>query len=82
MDNFKLTLSYITSEYTSEESLSHHLTQEDALEEADDLAFSTVGFPLEDWEFFDFGDQNGFYIFYPNAEDKFSRYKLTILKEE
>ncbi len=81
MDNFKLTLSYITPEYTSEECIKYFELFEDAAEEADDLAFITVGFPLEDWNNVDFGEGNHLYSFYPNEADKTSRYKLSIVKE-
>lgn len=82
MHPFKLTLNFVTLDNTSEEHLGTFPTLQDALDEADDLAFSTVGFPLENWKHVDFGDGNSLYSFYPNEVDKTSRYKLTILKEE
>lgn len=82
MDNFKITLSFITPDYTSEEYSETHPSLPDAIEESDDLAFSTVGFPLDHWKKVDFGEGNQLYYFYPNEEDKTSRYKLAILKEE
>lgn len=84
MDNikFRIHLAYITPDNISEEGCSSHEDLDDALEEADELAFSTTGFPLEEWKHVDFGDGNGLYSFYPNEEDKTSKYKLTVLSEE
>lgn len=82
MNLYKLTLNFITPEYTSEEHLEYYPTLQDALDDADDLAFRTVGFPLEDWKSVDFGEGNHLYSFYPNEADKASRYKLTVLEEE
>lgn len=82
MNPYKLTLSFVTPDYTSEEHSEHYPTLQDAIDDADDLAFSTVGFPLEHWQSVDFGDGNRLYSFYPNEVDKTSRYKLAILKEE
>lgn len=82
MHPYKLTLNFVTPDNTSEEHLENYPTLQDALDDADDLAFKTVGFPLEDWQSVDFGDGNILYSFYPNEVDKTSRYKLAILKEE
>lgn len=82
MNPYKLTLSFVTPDYTSEEHSEHYPTLQDAIDDADDLAFSTVGFPLEDWQNVDFGEGNHLYSFYPNEVDKTSRYKLAILKED
>lgn len=82
MNPFKLTLSFVTPDYTSEEHVERFHSMQDAIEEADDLAFSTVGFPLEHWKKFDFGDGNVLYSYHPNEVDSTSRYKLSILKEE
>lgn len=79
--NFKLLLNYITEEYTSEEHCAEFNSLDDALEEADDVAFENVGFPLESWQSVDFGDGNLLYFFYPNEEDRTTKYKLTILEE-
>lgn len=81
MNTFKLTLNLVTADYTSEDHTSKYPSFQDALDEADDLAFNAVGFPLEDWEKVDFGDGNQLHLFYPNEADKTSRYKLTILEE-
>lgn len=82
MEYFKLSLVFVTPDAVSEENCQQLPSMEDALEEADDIAFSTVGYPLEDWDFVDFGEGNQLYYFYPNEVDKTSRYKLTILKED
>ena len=78
-ENYKLTVSFVTPENTSEEYSAEFSSLQDALDDADDVAFETVGFPLEDWKFVDFGDANRLYVYYPNEEDMTSRYKLTIL---
>lgn len=76
---FKLTLSYITPDGTVPEHESNHQTFDTAFDEADDLAFTTVGFPLENWQLpLDFGNGRRLYYFYPNEEDRTSRYRLTI----
>lgn len=80
-DNFKLTLSFVTPDGISDEHLSQYPSFEDSLEDADDLAFSTVGFPLDHWTSVDFGEGNRLYFFYPNEDDKSSRYKLTIVED-
>lgn len=82
MNPYKLTLSFITPDYTSEEHCEHYPSFQDAIDDADDLAFSTVGYPLEDWSAIDFGDGNHLYSFFPNEADTTSRYKLAILKED
>lgn len=82
MNTYKLTLNLVTPDYTSEENSERYPTLQDALDDADDIAFNTVGFPLEDWQGVDFGEGNHLYLFYPNEADKTSRYKLSILKEE
>lgn len=79
--SFKLTLDFISPDYTSEEHLETFCSLQDAVDEADDLAFKTVGFPLEDWKRLDFGDGNQLYLYYPNEDDKVSRYKLSIIEE-
>lgn len=77
---FKLTLNYVTTEDTFLEHESIHSSHESALEEADDVAFQNVGFPLEDWGSspLDFGNGNVLFVFYPNEVDKTSRYRLSV----
>lgn len=82
MNPYKITLCFVTPDYTSEEHSERFQSLQDAIEEADDLAFSTVGFPLEDWKKIDFGEGNILYSYLPNEVDTTSRYKLSILKEE
>lgn len=82
MTNFKITLSLVTSEYTSEEQESYVSTLEDAIEEANDIAFTSVGFSLDYWKVVDFGDGNRLYSYTPNEIDTSRRYKISILKEE
>lgn len=76
---FKLFLDYITPDGATQEHSSTHSTFDEAFDEADDLAFSTVGFPLESWQLpLDFGNGRRLYYFYPNEEDRSSRYRLII----
>ena len=77
---FKLTLSFITPEDTFLEHESRWDSSEDAIEEANEIAFKFVGYPLEDWgsKPLDFGNGNCMFLFYPNEEDKTSRYRLMI----
>ena len=78
-DKFQLSLSYVTPDGTTTEHTSSHHSFDDAFDEADDLAFSTVGFPLESWQLpLDFGNGRRLYYFYPTEEDRTSRYRLTI----
>ena len=79
---YKLTLNFVTPDTNSEEHLELFPSLQDAVDEADDIAFNTVGYPLEDWKKIDFGEGNLLYSFHPNEVDKTSRYKLAILKEE
>lgn len=82
-DNFKVTLTYVTSDDSYPEHTSEHTTSEDAFEEADDVAFKNVGLPLELWrKVADFGEGNLLFVHYPNEQDKTSRYKLTIRQSE
>lgn len=76
----KLRLNFITPDYISEEYSATFSCVDDLLEEADDLAFQTVGFPLENWEMVDFGEGNRLYFFYPNEDDRTSKYKMSILE--
>ena len=78
-ESFRLSLTYVTPEETIPEHTSLHYSFDDAFDEADDLAFSTVGFPLESWQLsLDFGDGHRLYYFYPNESDTTSRYRLII----
>lgn len=79
MKILKLTLDYITPEYISEEAIEYYEDLSDALEEADDIAFSRVGYPLDCWKFIDFGDGNHLYVFYPNDEDRTCKFKMTTM---
>lgn len=81
MNSYLLTLNFITPDYMSEEYSAPFLSLEEALEEADEIAFRTVGFPIEDWKALDFGNGNRLYSFCPNEEDKSSRYKLSIVED-
>ncbi|QYC52501.1 hypothetical protein [Salmonella phage SSBI34] len=81
-ENFKLSLSFVTPDINSLEHVEYFPTFEDAIEEANEIAFTTVGYPLEDWKVLDFGFESVLYSFCPNEADCSSRYKLTIVKEE
>lgn len=86
MDNvkpFKLEISFVTPDSTHPEHTSNHYCFNDAFEEADEQAFKTVGYPTEDWDLgLDFGEGRMLYYFYPNDDDRTSRYRLTITKED
>lgn len=80
-DNFKLKLIFKTDsgDYTEHES--SHISFDDAIDEANEVAFSTVGFNIESWqEIGNFDDIGKLYVFYPNDEDKTTRYVLRIFR--
>lgn len=83
MTNFKLSLSFVTPDGPFIEHESKHTSYEDAIEEADEVAFGTVGYPIENWNSnpLDFGEGNKLFVYYPNEEDKSSRYRLAITRE-
>lgn len=81
-DNIKLTLNYVTPEDTFLEHMSKHPDVDSALDEANDVAFNTVGFPLESWTVTEFSPGNLLYVYHPNEVDKTSRYRLTITTQE
>lgn len=78
--NFKLKLIFKTDSGDYTEHDSDHATIEDALDEANEVAFSTVGFNLESWQtvgnFEDFGK---LYVYYPNDDDRTTRYLIKII---
>lgn len=76
--NFRLSLSFVTPDESYPEHTSDCDSIIDALDEADEIAFSHTGFPLENWLDHDFGSGNRLFLFYPNEDDKTSRFKLTI----
>jgi len=80
MEIFNLNLYVVTPEFSSEEESLFFDDLDDAMEEADEMAFRSVGFPLEDWETVDFGGSNILYVFYPNEEDRSTRVKITVVK--
>jgi hypothetical protein len=75
---YKLSLSFITPDGTYSEHESIHSDIDDVIEEADELAFATTGYPTELWYGLNFDDVNKLFTFYPNEEDRTSRYKLSI----
>lgn len=77
---FKLTLNYVTPDDTFLEHESRHPSFDEALDEADEVAFNNVGFPLESWnnDAIDFGNGNKLFVYHPNEDDKTSRYRLSI----
>jgi hypothetical protein len=85
MDNvkpFKLEISFVTPDGLHPEHISHHYCFDDAYEEANDQAFKNVGFSMDSWDLgLDFGEGRMLYYFYPNDDDRTSRYRLTITKE-
>lgn len=79
-DNYKLKIIFKTDsgDYTEHESF--HTSLDDAFDEANEVAFSTVGFNLESWnEIANFDELGKLYVFYPNDEDKTTRYVLKVL---
>ncbi|WP_133670632.1 hypothetical protein [Burkholderia pseudomallei] len=80
-DNITLSLSFVTQDTSFVEHTQTYPSVSDALEDADDVAFTHTGFPLESWESLDFGFGNSLFLFYPNDDDKTSRYKLTLISE-
>lgn len=79
-DQYKLTLSFVTPDIHSDEHTEYFPSFQDALEEANDIAFSFVGFPIEDWKEVDFGAGNRLYSYCPNESDYSSRYLLKIVE--
>jgi hypothetical protein len=75
---FKLLLSFVTPDGTYTEHESIHTDLEDILEEADEIAFATTGYPTEVWHSLHFDDVNQLFTYYPNEDDRTSRYKLSI----
>lgn len=77
-DQFSLKLSFVTPEGSTEEHESTHPSIEDALEEGNELAFSSVGFSLEEWKKFAVDGELYMFIYIPNEADRESRYRMTI----
>lgn len=76
---FKAEAVYSTPEYDSEDFyFDHYESFEDAYEDASEYAFSTIGFPLEDWKEVELDEHNRLYFFYPNENDRTIKLKVTI----
>lgn len=66
-------------EYTEHEST--YGTLDDAIEEANDIAFDHTGFNLETWKYVaSFGEEGGLYYFYPVEGDQSIKYALRIFR--
>lgn len=79
MFKLKMVLKSDNGEYVEHESF--HKTHDDALEEADDVAFSTTGFGIESWKYIaSFGEEGGLYYFYPIEGISTTKYVIRILR--
>lgn len=78
---FKLELIYKSTngEYTEHES--HHSSIDEAIDEANDVAFSTIGYNLESWQLIaSFGEEGFLYYFYPFDGDTSTKYTIRIFR--
>lgn len=77
---YEIRLRFVTDSGNFLEHESIVLDKDSMLEEIEEVAFQSTGYPLEYWlkREMDFEEDNFFYVFYPNEEDKSSRYQLTV----
>lgn len=81
---FKLKLVYKSDNSTDGEYIEHessHSTIDEAIEEANEIAFDNTGFNLETWSCLaSFGEEGGLYCYYPNEGDFSNRYAIRIFR--
>ena len=79
MFNLKLVYKTDNEEYVENEST--HRNYDDAIDEANEIAFSTTGFNLETWKHVaSFGEDGGLFYFYPIEDNRTVKYVLRVLK--